>query len=368
MKFLSILIKPVSGLCNIDCKYCFYKELNDGKCGEKCMSEAIMKQLIDKAADSGAKEILFAFQGGEPFLAGEEYYEKFIAYAGKKILDAKVSFSIQTNGTILSDRYVQILKENQFLVGISLDGPKYIQDHYRQTCQGEGTFERVIANAKRMMTEGIPVNILTVITKYSALRAKKMYQFYKKSGFKYLQFIPCMDSRTEVQGSQEESLDSESYYKFLKELFDCWYVDFMQGEYISIRHFDNWVRLTMGQPVDTCSMNGKCGSYFVIERNGMVYPCDFYADEKHCLGTIVKDNFGQLLEHLEKGTFLTESIEKRSVKCIDCSNEDLCHGGCKRDWIWEGQQGCSRYCEALNKFFDEYRSQIGQIGQLLRSM
>ncbi len=368
MKFLSILVKPVSGLCNIDCKYCFYKELNDGTCGEKCMSDEVMKQLIEKAAESGAKEILFAFQGGEPFLAGEAFYERFITYAREKIVHAKVSYSIQTNGTLLSERYIQILRDNHFLVGISLDGPKYIQDKYRQTCQGEGTFESVIGNAKRMMQEGIPVNILTVITKYSALRAKKMYQFYKKAGFEYLQFIPCMDSRLEVQGSGEESLDSESYYKFLKELFSCWYEDFMQGEYISIRHFDNWVRLLMGQPVDTCSMNGRCGSYFVVERDGTVYPCDFYADSEHYLGTIVQDDFGELLKRLEQGKFLTESVEKRSKKCEVCPNEDLCHGGCKRDWVWEEQQGRSRYCEALNRFFTEHRKQIRQIGQLLRSM
>lgn len=365
MKFLSILIKPVSGACNIDCRYCFYKELVEGHQCERCMSEAVMKQLIDEAFASGAEEILFAFQGGEPMLAGEHYYETFIDYVNLKKGNAKVSYSIQTNGILLTDKYIEIFKKHDFLVGLSLDGPKFIHDQYRMTYEKKGTFDKVISNGQKLLRAGVQVNILTVITKYASSRAEKLYKFYKKSGFYFIQFIPCMDSIMDVQGAHGDSLSAEDYYLFLKNLFDEWYADFMMGEYISIRHFDNWVRMIMRQPVDTCSLSGNCGSYFVIEQNGDVYPCDFYVGEAYKLGNITEMTFECLLQKLIASGFLDEYKEQISDDCVPCKNRGLCHGGCKRDWVYEGNQGKTRYCKALDRFFTEYKPKLYQVAQIV---
>ena len=365
MRFLSILVKPVSGLCNMDCSYCFYRELAEALPHQNQMSTDVTTALVDKALASGAQEILFAFQGGEPLLAGVPYYENFTSYVDAHKEDVKVSYSIQTNGVLINDDYIQLFRKYNFLVGVSLDGPKYIHDQNRLSAQGRGTFEVVIANTRKMQEAGIAVNILTVITNESAVRAGKLYRFYKKYGFEAIQFIPCMDSAYVEQGSLAHSLTVSSYYQFLTELFQLWYSDLLAGNYISIRHFDNWVRIMQRRPVDTCALSGQCGSYFVVEANGEVFPCDFYVEAGHLLGNILYDSFSVLRKNLEDSGFLAESVAKRSDLCATCSNVDLCHGGCKRDWVYEGQQGRTRYCEALDRFFTENRSRIAMIAKVV---
>ncbi len=368
MKYLSILVKPVSGNCNIDCKYCFYKELVSEK-GDtsNVMKKEVMTALIDKAIASGSDEVMFAFQGGEPLLAGEQYYEEFVQYVNMVKGAVKVSYSIQTNGMLVSDWYIKIFKENDFLIGVSLDGPKYIHDAVRVTYQGKPTFETVISNTKRLMAAGIRVNVLTVITNSSAARAGKLYEFYKKNHFEFLQFIPCMDSIGICQGSAADSLDNKNYLMFLNAWFIRWYEDLMSGEYISIRHFDNWIRIAIGQPVDTCSLAGQCGSYYVVEREGDVFPCDFYVMDQWCLGNILDNSFEELRDRLIKSGFLQESKIQLSEKCKVCANRDLCRGGCKRDWVYDDAQGRTRYCEALDSFFSENRLKISQIARLFRN-
>ncbi|PWM14352.1 MAG: anaerobic sulfatase maturase [Clostridia bacterium] len=366
MKFLSILVKPVSGACNLDCKYCFYKELAEELCDHQRMSFDTAHTLIDKALASGAQEVLFAFQGGEPLLAGADFYQDFTDYVASHIGNTKVSYSVQTNGTLINDAYIQLFLQHNFLVGVSLDGPKFVHDKYRLTPKGGGTFETVLTNARKMQDAGVAVNILTVITNESALRAKKLYSFYRKYSFEFIQFIPCMDSIQVEQGSLDTSLTSENYLKFLCELFKLWYRDLTVGNYVSIRHFDNWVRLMQHRSVDTCSLSGQCGSYFVVEANADVYPCDFYVTHEWLLGSIFTHDFSQMLTALEQSGFLVQSHLTRSEACADCPNENLCRGGCKRDWVYEGQQGRSRYCAALNAFFTRYRGHLAAIARALR--
>lgn len=363
MKFLSILIKPVSGLCNMHCSYCFYRELSEDLPHQDRMPAEVTAALIDKALASGAQEILFAFQGGEPLLAGVPYYEGFTSYVDSHKGNVKVSYSIQTNGTLVDNDYIELFRKYSFLVGVSLDGPKYVHDQNRLSAQGQGTFETILTNTRKMQEAGIEVNILTVITNESAARAGKLYRFYKKYDFEAIQFIPCMDSVCVEQGSQAYSLTVSSYYRFLTEWFQLWYNDLLAGNYISIRHFDNWVRLMQRRPVDTCALSGQCGSYFVIEANGDVFPCDFYVGTEYLLGNILHDSFPVLLKNLEVTDFLVEAAIKRSDACATCSNVDLCHGGCKRDWVYEGSQGRTRYCEALNRFFTENRSHLAVIAK-----
>lgn len=365
MKFLSILVKPASGLCNISCDYCFYRELSDGLCSEKHMRPEVAEQLIEKALAAGAEEVLFAFQGGEPLLAGHAFYEHFAAAVEARRGRTKVSYSVQTNGTLLDDEYIRLFKKYGFLAGVSLDGPKYIHDVHRLTPDGRGTFQPALENAKRLQAAGVQVNILSVVTGDAAARAEKLYRFFKKNGFRFLQFLPCMDPVHAEQGGGEASLTNGAYYKFLSELFELWYRDLCAGEYISIRHFDNWVRLLQHRPVDTCSLSGRCGSYFVVEANGDVYPCDFYVGEEFLLGNICTDTFSMLLQRLEQSGFLTEAAARRSGQCGRCGNEDLCHGGCKRDWVMGEQGGRTRYCAALDRFFTENRGRMLQVAEAL---
>lgn len=365
MKYLSLLIKPVSGACNMDCSYCFYKELVSNENERIVMSDEVCDVLLEHAFSAGGEEILFAFQGGEPLLAGIHFYRKFIEKVNRRKGGQRISYSIQTNGLLLDDAYAALFRENNFLVGISLDGPKYVHDACRVDYQGRGTFYKVLENAKRLMKAGVQVNILTVVTSKLAANPGRAYEFYKKHGFGFLQFIPCMDSIYSVQGGEADSLKNDQYLNFLREWFMRWREDLMTGNYVSIRHFDNWVRICMGLAVDTCALSGQCGSYFVIERNGSVYPCDFYVHDTYRLGNVQEDNFEILLGRLTESGFLTSCQSRRSGECETCRNRDLCRGGCKRDWIMTENGGKTRYCEALNIFFDEVRGELIKIARCL---
>ena len=365
MKYLSLLIKPVSGMCNMSCRYCFYRELSDDAGGAGAMSRELCDALIKKAFSIAEEEVIFAFQGGEPLLAGPSFYRIFIETVNREKGGKKASYSIQTNGLLLNEEYEKIFLENDFLVGISLDGPRKIHDACRVDHRGEGTFYRVLNQAKKLAAAGVKVNILSVVTPKLAEKPEYVYDFFKKQGFAFLQFIPCMDSIRSIQGEGEDSLKDSQYLHFLNGLFACWQKDFRDGNYISIRHFDNWVRMAAGQPGDTCALSGQCGSYFVIERDGSVYPCDFYVQKEYLLGNIRDDDFQALLARLQESGFLTDYKEKLSSDCRECPDYDLCRGGCKRDWVIGERGGRTRYCWALREFFDANRGALQEIAEIV---
>lgn len=368
MQFLGLLIKPVSGCCNMDCTYCFYKELVGEEAKITVMNEEITEQLIEKAFESEAATILFAFQGGEPLMAGLEFFEKFVNKVETKKTNQKIHYSVQTNGLLLNKAFRDFLIRHHFLVGLSLDGPKYIHDKFRIDYRRNGTFFKVFENALAFQKEGGSINILFVITSEAATRAEKIYSFFKKHHFQYLQFIPCMDSIYEIQGETDTSLKNKEYVRFLKALFNLWEEDFMNGEYISIRHFDNWIRMLMGEPSDTCALSGQCGSYFVIERDGSVYPCDFYVAKEWKIGNITMMNFMELENALIESGFLSDYQQKRDKECLQCRNQDLCRGGCKRDWVLSEYGGKTRYCEAYQEFFDFACPKMIKIAQKMLKM
>lgn len=196
MKEISFLIKPASSLCNLRCIYCFYKdeaEYRDTK-SFGVMDDETTHKLIDKALAYDAKKINFCFQGGEPTVAGSEYFDKFIDYVNKHNKDKVVTYAIQTNLTLLDDELLKIFKDNDFLVGVSLDGFMENHDSLRKDVEGSGSFEIIMNNIKRLKENDVRYNILTVLTRKLSLSPNKLFDFYLKNDFKYVQLIPCLPS------------------------------------------------------------------------------------------------------------------------------------------------------------------------------
>ena len=331
MKEISFLIKPASSLCNMACSYCFYADVSANR---TCSSMGIMDAttsdvLIDKAFGLDVHQINFCFQGGEPLLAGISYFEHFISYVKSKNASIKVNYLIQTNGYLLDDKWISLFKENAFLVGISLDG--YLENHnkYRKDKNRKGTFQTIIRNLRKLEKNNIGYNILTVLTHELSKKPKKLYDFYKKNNFKYVQLIPCLPSLDRNEIADRFSLTPRDFSNFYKEFFDYWFEDYKKGHYISVTLFDNIIPMYINIPPQQCGMLGRCQMQFIVEGNGNIYPCDFYVLDKYYCGNIKKDEIKDIITNQVSCSFINEK-RKLCKKCTDCRFNYMCHGNCKR--------------------------------------
>ena len=294
---ISLLIKPASSNCNLRCKYCFYHSLAENR---ETRSYGIMdidtlEILVKKTLEYADVTCTFAFQGGEPTLAGFEFFEKLIEFQEKyNTKGVKINNALQTNGMVIDDRWAKFLHDNNFLVGLSLDGTKDIHDMNRIDAATKGTFNRIMKTVDLFNKYKVEYNILFVVISTVARHTAKIYNFFKRKNFRYLQFIPCLDPLDEEPGGHVYSLTPDRFTTFLKTLFDLWYEDIKQDNIISIRYFDNLVGMIMGYPPENCGMSGICRCQFVVEADGRAYPCDFYVIDEWCLGNLKDKEFDEI--------------------------------------------------------------------------
>jgi len=287
---LTILIKPASGSCNMHCQYCFYRDEQENRetASFGLMSRETAHVLIEKAFLEAEGSVTFAFQGGEPTLAGLEYYRDFTGFAAHhpKRNGTTVCYALQTNGYALTEEWADFFARNRFLVGVSLDGPKELHDRYRLDAVGKETYNRVKESLRLLEKYKVDFNILTVVTGSSARRAGKIYNYFRKEGYGFQQYIECLDPIGEIPGGHPWSLTPEKYGQFLKNLFDAWYFDRMSGKDTYNRYFENLLLMLDGQQPESCNMTGVCSSQWVVEADGGVYPCDFYVLDEWKLGSV----------------------------------------------------------------------------------
>lgn len=353
MPALNLLIKPSSGMCNLNCTYCFYHDLMSKRevPSYGFMSREICETMIKKALSYATGQCSFCFQGGEPTLIGLEFYKEFVELVKEhNYKKLAVTYSIQTNAYRLSEEWVRFLAKNHFLTGISLDGTIHTHNRYRKNYDGKDSFAQVMDNIALFNRLKAEYNILTVVNQATAMSIRKIYQFFKKNDFRYLQFIPCLDPMGKEKGKEEYSLSPEAYGKFLCELFDLWHDDYCHGRIISIRTFDNYLGLVRGYPPESCDMRGQCSVQHVVEADGSVYPCDFYVLDQWKLGTVSQDGFGDYVEKKKAREFI-EGSAVLDKGCKACRYFPLCRGGCRRVRE-EGVGGRNYFCRSYKMFFD----------------
>lgn len=344
---LSIMIKPASSLCNMRCRYCFYHDVSSIREVKSfgIMSESTAENLIKKAFEfADGESVAFAFQGGEPLIAGLDYFRTFVSLTKKlNRLKSKIYFGLQTNGTLVDDKWAEFFKENDFLIGLSLDGD-YRDNKFRIDSDGNNAYEKIIAAADIFNKYGVQFNILTVLTGYCADNIDSIYQSLTRKGFRYLQFIPCL--RPFDDNSENEMyMTNRQYAKFLIHGFNAYVKDYVRGDYTSVRYFDNLVHLFLGNPTEQCGVCGHCMHQFVAEGNGNIYPCDFYCTDEWLLGNINDSDFDTLAHSKKAEDFLRESLAV-DEKCRHCKYYPICRGGgCKR------MRRDRDYCEAYKAFF-----------------
>ncbi len=355
MNALSLLIKPASGNCNMRCEYCFYRDVTAVReeANRGMMDEKTLETLVQKAFDETTGFISFGFQGGEPMLVGLPFYEKLMELEQKyNTRGIPLQNSIQTNGTLITPAWAEFFANNDFLVGLSIDGARPVHDALRRTANGKTTHTLCKKAADTLSDAGADFNVLSVVTGTFARQPEEMYRFYKRNNYRFIQLIPCLDGFAETEASGADwALTAEEYGRFLCRFFDLWHADFIKGDYYSVRMFDNWVRMLMGEEAENCGMTGRCKAYPVVEADGNVYPCDFYVLDDYILGNVHTDSFTEMLSSPEARSF--ETLPPRPPKaCHRCEYLSICRGGCRRDCeATPGETGENRLCAGYKLFF-----------------
>lgn len=367
---INLLIKPASGNCNLRCTYCFYYDITQNREQESYgfMSEETLEQVIKKALAYAEGSCTVAFQGGEPTLRGLDFYKKCLEFEKKHNKNnVKIFNAIQTNGYHLTEEWARFLAENHYLVGISMDGNRDSHNAYRKTIKGEDTFFDILKTIDLFTKHQVEFNILSVINHRNSQKARRMYQFFKKNGLKYLQFIPCLDPLEEVPGQREYSLTPEDYGTFLKEMFDLWYDDLQKGEQPYIRQFENYISILMGQYPEACDQCGVCNFQYVVEADGEVYPCDFYVLDEYKLGNLNQVEIADIDKKREELKFV-EYSKNDHPQCRDCRYFAVCRGGCRRHRTTMDAAGnhVNYFCEAYMDFFDHTIERMIRIAEVLQ--
>lgn len=354
MKNVQLLVKPASSLCNLRCGYCFYRDETQHRevACHGIMDRETLELTVRKALEAAEESCIFGFQGGEPTLAGLDFYKNVVELVDKyKKEGTYVGYSLQTNGILIDDEWLEFLKEHRFWVGLSIDGDRAIHDRNRPDAQGKDTYARTVKVWKKLQKRKIDSTVLCVLTRQSARRIRSVYENFKKIGAFQLQFIPCLDPMERERGQEVYSLTPQLYAEALKTLFDLWFEDLQKGMGVYIRTFENYVGILRGQPPEACAMYGRCSQQNVVEADGSVYPCDFYALDEYCQGNVRDTDFEKIRMNFDKDPFFLDA-EKRGDSCASCRWYPLCRGGCRRDCFEDERHGRKNYyCEAYREFF-----------------
>lgn len=366
---VSVLLKPSSSLCNMACRYCFYcdEACKRHTCSYGFMSGETLKNVIRKTMLRAESAISYVWQGGEPTLRGLDFFKEAVAYQMQyNKHHITVQNALQTNGLTLDEDWCRFFHEHSFLVGLSVDGTREIHDALRPSRSGDGTFSRILESAKLMDRFHVEYNILTVVTPEIAGQIQKIYAFYKKKGWRYQQYIACLDPLDEPRGHRPYSLLPEVYGRFLSDLFDLWYADFQRKEQPYIRQFENYIALAAGYMPEACDQRGVCSVQNVVEADGSVYPCDFYMLDKYRLGNFNVDSLDQIDAARKRLGFLEESL-KLDSSCRTCPWFRLCRGGCQRSRDLQPETGLYRnyFCPGFRIFFEHCADRIMKIAREL---
>lgn len=339
-------------MCNLDCSYCFYldREADPYKSlPARRMTLETLEHLVDSYLFYSYPNSIFAFQGGEPTLAGLGFFEKLVAFQQRHGRNGQsVSNALQTNGILLDQNWCELFRQYHWLLGVSLDGPEEVNDRYRFNKEGRGTWKRVMQSVELLQKNKVEFNILCVLSQANVGRARELYRFYRGLGIDNLQYIPLAEF--DAGGNPLPfTITPEQYGRFLIETFDLWWPDRRQ---MRIRFFDNLAEAAAGLKPGTCTMHETCDSYVVVEYNGDIYPCDFFVTGSWKLGNAELDSWPEIARRARRYSFASRKTLAHPV-CEVCEYQSICHGGCPK--FRHGPHGrfedLDYFCQAYKMIF-----------------
>lgn len=387
-----LLAKPTGAVCNLDCSYCFFLSKEMLYPGSRFrmadeLLEAYLAQLIE--AHASVREVTIAWQGGEPTMMGVDFFRRSVELVGKYLQPGqRAVHTIQTNGTLLDQEWAVFFTEHDYLVGISIDGPRELHDTYRVNKGGKGSFDQVMRGLAHLNAAGVEWNALTTVHAANAGHGREVYGFLRdECGARFMQFIPIIERVAEAEDAgslpwtswrdrplyvQEgaavtgRSVTAEQYGRFLIDVFEEW-VRRDVGE-VYVQMFDvalaNWV----GEPPSLCVHSKTCGLALALEHTGDVYSCDHFVEPKHKLGNITQTTLIDLVASPQQRRFGQDKHDTLPQHCLECDVRFACHGGCPKDRFIRtpsGEPGLNYLCTGFKTFFHHVDRPMRIMGRLL---
>jgi uncharacterized protein len=366
-----VMTKPVGPICNLDCHYCFYLEKERLYPGTKswAMPADVLETYIEQyIAAQPNGPVNFAWQGGEPTLLGVEYFEQVVSLEKKYAKGRPIENAFQTNGVLLDDRWGAFLSAHKFLVGLSIDGPRELHDHYRVDKGGQPTFDKVMRGLGVLQRHRVPFNTLTVVNRVNSRHPLEVYRFLKKIGSGFMQFIPVVervasappsDGLSIVQATfagaadvTPWSVEADAFGDFLCAIFDEWVRRDVGRQFVQI--FDVALEIWYGMQASLCVFGETCGRALAMEHTGDVYSCDHFVYPEHRLGNIMSVPLGDMAASEQQAEFGTAKRDTLPEYCRSCDVRFACNGECpKHRFIRtpDGEPGLNYLCAGYKKFF-----------------
>ncbi len=370
------IAKPIGATCNFSCDYCFYLEKDALYPNQKKvqMPDDILKQYIKNyVLSQPTPEVEFVWHGGEPTLAGIDFFRKVIKYQRPYRKTKTIRNSIQTNGSLLTDEWCRFFKENLFFVGISLDGPEDIHDRYRRKRGGGSTFKTVMKGLKLLKKHDVAFNVLACVAKDTAFHPLKVYRFFKSQGVEFIQFTPVIerqpDKKMKGLGLSLAAPSALNHEEMNKEVTPWTVAPHKYGDFL-IAVFDEWVRndvgktfvmnfewalnVAFGNPSPVCMFSRQCGRAVAVEHNGDVYACDHYVYPEYQLGNLLNRNLSDMVEASVENGFGPHKEHNLPNLCNECNVLQACWGGCPKHRFMktaDNEPGLHYLCAGYKKFF-----------------
>lgn len=367
---LYVMLKPVGAACNLRCEYCYYLEKSNlyKDTQKRVLTEEMLEQFTREYIEAQTSpDILFTWHGGEPLIRPLSFYRKAVELQRKYGAGRRISNSIQTNGTLLNDEWCRFLRENNWLVGISIDGPQEFHDEFRRTASGGQTWQKVMHGIRLLKRHGVEWNAMAVVNDFNADYPLDFYHFFKENGCQYLQFTPIVERTVSHADGRhlatltdaadaplsDMSVTPEQWGRFLCTIFDEWVRHDVGKIYVEL--FDcmlaNWVGVTPG----ICMYAKECGHAGVMEFNGDVYSCDHFVFPEYRLGNIREKTITEMLYGEQQQHFSELKHKSLPQECKECRWEFACHGECPKNRFVNdryGNPGKNYLCRGYQQFFE----------------
>ena len=346
-----VMAKPVGSACNMCCSYCYYLHTAGSSAGGR-MSDKLLERMIRSYVEAAEGPVIsFTWHGGEPTLAGLQFYKDAVTLQKKYLPEGWQCWNnLQTNGLALDEQWCEFLSREHFDVSLSLDGDRQNHDRIRRDTAGSATYDRVAQNVSLLKSFGIRPDLLCTVTASAAENGKRIYRALRELDTGWMQFIPIV-VRDEGGKVTDVSVSPEAYGAFLKEVFSEWI--FHDLDKTEVQLFSEMALVLSGQPANLCWMRETCGDVPVVEKDGSVFSCDHFVRQEYCIGSLLESDFSELMDSPAQNRFRREKKESLPSACRTCPWLALCNGGCPKDRFSDAPGGGKRYylCEGLQSFF-----------------
>ncbi|MEN6370535.1 MAG: anaerobic sulfatase maturase [Armatimonadota bacterium] len=371
-----VMAKPTGAICNLHCDYCFFlKKMSLYPGSRFCMTDEVMESYLRQTIEAHqTPQVTIAWQGGEPTLMGLDFFRRSVEIEKKYLRPGmQVENTLQTNGVLLDDDWCRLLYDNNFLVGLSLDGPKALHDTYRKDKAGKSVFDLVVNAVQLMQEHKVEFNILCTVNAANSIHPLEVYRFFRDElDAHYIQFIPIVerDNDTGYQEGEkitERSVEPEQYGRFLIEIFDEWVRKDVGSTFVQF--FDGVLASWLRGYSTLCVLRPTCGEGVALEHNGDLYSCDHFVEPDGYIGNILETPLAELINSQKQRDFGKSKQSLLPNYCRECRYLFTCNGECPKNRILEtpdGEPGLNYLCKGLKAFFEHTEKPMRIMAELLR--